>query len=105
MAMREVHRQKTHIHERKREMTSGKKGWFVAMGPKKGKQEPEFFAPLAYGRDDEPYHHMLLMRGRATIFDTIEEAWNEAKKTCIEAKQNGEGWYENYVFSLIEVQL
>ncbi len=50
--------------------------------------------PMSYGKGDEPHHDQLLDRGRATLFNTRNEA-NEALKTSLQkSKQSGAQWTE-----------
>jgi len=83
----------------RREMS---KGWIVAVAPKR-QEAPEFFAPLSYGRDKEVSPELLLMRGRATVFETQVQAWKAAQETCIKAEEDGAEWPSKYSFALIEV--
>ena len=76
---------------------------YIAMSAKKSKETPEFFAPLSYGRGNEPEHNKLLRRGRATIFATEVEAWRMLEGTLRQAKKDGDEWTEKFQYAIIEV--
>lgn len=77
---------------------------YIAMSAKKSKETPEFFAPLSYGRGNEPAHNMLLRRGRATMFATEAEAWRMLEGTLRQAKKDGDEWPEKFQYTIIEVE-
>ena len=78
-------------------------GYIVMSAPKR-KEESEFFAPLSYGRGNEPAHNMLLRRGRATMFATEAEAWRMLEGTLLQAKKDGNEWPEKFQYAIVEVE-
>lgn len=77
---------------------------YIVMAAKKGTKSPDFMAPLSYGRGTEPSPEMLLMRGRATIFDDAGVAMDAVRKTIKADSQAGYTWHCEYRFSCIEVE-
>ena len=77
---------------------------YIVMSAKKSKETPEFFAPLSYGRGNEPAHTQLLRRGRATMFPTEATAWRMLEGTLKQATADGAEWPKKFQFSVIEVE-
>lgn len=67
--------------------------------PKNG-ASPKFFAPLSYGRNGEPSPEQLLRRGRATLFESQDEAIKAVNATLKRAKDEGALWPKKYAIYL-----
>jgi hypothetical protein len=67
-------------------------------------ERPEFYAPLSYGKDDEPSPEQLLRRGRATMFANRSEASAAIRATIKVATNEGATWPKQYGIYLIEVE-
>jgi hypothetical protein len=67
-------------------------------------ERPEFFAPLSYGKDDDPSPEQLLRRGRATMFASRSEASAAIHATIKVAMEEGATWPKKYGIYLIEVE-
>jgi len=65
-------------------------------------QQPEFYAPLSYGRDGEPSPEQLLRRDRATVFKSRTEASAAMHATIKQALDEGATWPNKYAIYLIE---
>lgn len=75
---------------------------YTIMCSKKSVATLDWFAPLSYGRGNEPAHDQLLMRGRATLFDTSKEAFDALQASLIKSKDGGATWPEKYTYSVVE---
>ena len=77
---------------------------YIAMCGKKSIETLDWWAPLSYGRGNEPAHNQLLRRGRATMFATEAEAWRMLEGTLRQAKKDGDAWPEKFQYAIIEVE-
>ena len=75
---------------------------YIVMLANKSKRSSEFFAPMSYGRGEEPAHEKLLWRGRATLFSTEKDAWDALKATLRQATADGDEWPKKFQYSVIE---
>lgn len=79
-------------------------GYIVMSAPLR-KKAPEWFAPLAYGRDGEIAPDQLLRRGgRATMFETPAAANAAIRATLAKARADGDKWPEKYGIYLLMVE-
>lgn len=62
----------------------------------------DWFAPLSYGRGTEPAPDQLLMRGRATLFDSERKAMEALQESLLKAKESGGTWMEKHTYSVVE---
>ena len=78
---------------------------YIVMSAPLRKQAPEWFAPLAYGKDGEPAPEQLLRRGgRATAFKSPAEANRAIRATLAKARADGDKWPDNYGLYLLTVE-
>ena len=68
-------------------------------------ERPEFFAPLAYGKEGDIAPDQLLRRGgKATMFATQAAANSAIRDTIAKAKADGDKWPEKYGIYLLTVE-
>lgn len=79
--------------------------YYTVMCSKKSIATTDWFAPMSYGRRNEPSPEQLLMRGRATLFHTAKEAFDTLEATLKQAKAEGHTWPEKYTYSCVECSL
>ena len=77
---------------------------YIAMAALQSRKEPEFFAPLSYGRGNEIAHDQLLQRGRAAMFASEKDALAALEKTLQQAIKDGAKWPRMYQYAMIEVE-
>ena len=79
-------------------------GYIVMSAPLR-KEAPEWFAPLAYGKDREIAPDQLLRRGgRATMFATPAAANTAIRDTIAKARADGDKWPDKYGIYLLTVE-
>ena len=79
-------------------------GYIVMSAPLR-KERPEWFAPLAYGKDGDIAPDQLLRRGgTATMFATPAEANAAIRDTIAKAKADGDKWPDKYGIYLLTVE-
>ena len=75
---------------------------YTVMCSKKSSNTRDWFAPMSYGRCNEPSQDQLLMRGRATLFDSEREAMEALQVSLLKAKESGGTWMGKYNYSVVE---
>lgn len=75
---------------------------YIVMCSKKSIATMDWFAPLSYGRGKESAPDQLLMRGRATLFDSERKAMEALQESLRKAKKSGGTWVEKYTYSVVE---
>ena len=60
--------------------------------------------PLSYGRDGEPEPHLLLRRGRVSLFIDKDTAWNALTATKANARLRGYSWSDSFDYLILECQ-
>jgi hypothetical protein len=75
---------------------------YIVMCSKKSIATTDWFAPMSYGRDSEPAPDQLLMRGRATLFDSQREAFDALDESLRKSKLGGGAWVEKHTYSVVE---
>ena len=79
-------------------------GYIVMSAPLR-KEMPEWFAPLAYGKDGDIAPDQLLRRGgTATMFATQAAANAAIRDTIAKAKADGDKWPSKYGIYLLTVE-
>ena len=79
-------------------------GYIVMSAPLR-KERPEWFAPLAYGKDGDIAPDQLLRRGgTATMFATPAEANAAIRDTIAKARADGDKWPDKYGIYLLTVE-
>ena len=76
--------------------------YYTVMCSKKSIATADWFAPMSYGKGTEPSPEQLLMRGRATLFDSQQEAFDALGVTLKQAKAEGHNWPEKHTYSIVE---
>lgn len=77
---------------------------YIVMSAQLRKEAPEWFAPLAYGKEGEPAPDQLLRRGgRATMFSTPAAANTAIRDTLAKARADGDRWPDKYGIYLLTV--
>lgn len=75
---------------------------YIVMCSRKSIATMDWFAPLSYGRGKEPAPDQLLMRGRATLFDSERKAMEALQESLLKAKESGGTWMEKHIYSVVE---
>ena len=75
---------------------------YTVMCSKKSSDTRDWFAPMSYGRGNEPAQDQLLMRGRATLFDSEREAMEALQVSLLKAKESGGTWMGKHNYSVVE---
>jgi len=75
---------------------------YIVMCGKKSIATTDWFAPMSYGRGTEPDPDQLLMRGRATLFDSEREAMDALQTSLVKSKADGGTWVEKHTYSVVE---
>lgn len=75
---------------------------YIVMCSKKSIATMDWFAPMSYGRGNEPAPEQLLMRGRATLFDSEREAMDALQVSLLSAKESGGTWMGKHNYSVVE---
>ena len=79
-------------------------GYIVMSAPLR-KEMPEWFAPLAYGKEGDIAPDQLLRRGgRATMFETPAAANAAIRATLAKARADGDKWPDKYGIYLLAVE-
>jgi hypothetical protein len=76
--------------------------YYIVMCSKKSIATQDWFAPMSYGRGSEPAPEQLLMRGRATLFASQQEAFDALQASLVKAKEGGSTWPEKHTYSVVE---
>lgn len=79
--------------------------WAIFCCPKNKNRsvDPPCLDPLSYGRGNEPDQHLLLRRGRVTLFNTEEEAIEALQKTCDQTPKD-DAWKAAFKWQFIECE-
>ena len=75
---------------------------YLVMCSKKSSNTRDWFAPMSYGRGNEPAQDQLLMRGRATLFDSERGAMEALQVSLLKAKASGGTWVEKHTYAVVE---
>ena len=75
---------------------------YIVMCSKKSIATADWFAPMSYGRGTEPAPDQLLMRGRATLFDSEREAMDALQVSLVKSKAGGGTWIEKHTYAVVE---
>jgi hypothetical protein len=59
---------------------------------------------MSYGYPNETDSEMLLRRGRATLFESYEEAEQALKKTLLAATAQNSKWPEKFIYKIVPVE-
>ena len=59
---------------------------------------------LSYGRDNEPSPNLLLRRGRATLFETMDTAEAALVASLQSSTSKGDTWPKKFAFRIIPVE-
>ena len=75
---------------------------YIVMCSKKSIATTDWFASMSYGRGTEPAPKQLLMRGRATLFDSQREAFDALEVSLAKSKADGGTWVEKHTYVVVE---
>jgi len=59
---------------------------------------------MSYGYPNETDSEMLLRRGRATLFESYEEAEQALKETLLAATAQNSKWPEKFIYKIVSVE-
>ena len=59
---------------------------------------------MSYGYPNETDSEMLLRRGRATLFESYEEAEQALKETLLAATAQNSKWPEKFIYKIVPVE-
>jgi hypothetical protein len=60
---------------------------------------------MSYGYPNETDSEMLLRRGRATLFESYEEAEQALKETLLAATAQNSKWPEKFIYKIVPVEV
>ena len=60
---------------------------------------------MSYGYPNETDSEMLLRRGRATLFESYEEAEQALKETLLAATAQNSKWPEKFIYKIVPVEI
>ena len=60
---------------------------------------------MSYGHTNETDSEMLLRRGRATLFESYEEAEQALKETLLAATAQNSKWPEKFIYKIVPVEV